>query len=188
MTRKAIFDAVRAAKGALSQPDVAALDAVLDKIGVARDAPPRAPASRRINTVGLAIVKEYEGCELTAYKCPAGIWTIGYGSTGAHVTPGLTITQAKAEHLLLDDLARFEQGVAKIAPISTDNQFSAMVSLAFNIGLEAFGSSTLLRLHNDGKHAEAQAQFARWNKGGGKVLPGLVRRRAAEAALYGRVD
>ncbi len=140
--------------------------------------------TRMINQTGLALIKQYEGCKLTAYVCPAGVLTIGYGSTGKHVKPGMTITEAEAEKLLRDDLARFEEGVEKFCPVATENQFAALVSFAFNVGIEALRTSTLRRLHNEGKYAEAAEQFKRWNKGGGRVLPGLVKRRAAEAQLY----
>lgn len=139
---------------------------------------------RHINGAGLRLLKQYEGCKLTAYKCPAGIWTIGYGSTGGHVKRGLTITQDQAEGLLRSDLRRFEDAVAKLAPGATDNQFSALVSFAFNVGIDALKKSTLLKLHKAGDYEGAAEQFPRWNKAGGKVLPGLVKRRAAEAALY----
>ena len=139
---------------------------------------------RHINGAGLRLLKSFEGCKLTAYKCPAGIWTVGYGSTGGHVKPGLTITQEYAEGLLRSDLRRFEEAVAKLAPGSSDNQFSALVSFAFNVGIDALKTSTLLKLHRAGDYEGAAEQFKRWNKAGGKVLAGLVRRRAAEAALY----
>ena len=109
----------------------------------------------------------------------------GYGSTGPHVKPGLTITEAQAEELLRQDVARFEVAVADMAKVATDNQFAAMVSLAFNVGAEALRKSTLLRKHNAGDYTGARAEFARWKFAGGKVLGGLVRRRAAEAKLYG---
>ena len=139
---------------------------------------------REINADGLKIIKDAEGLRLKAYVCPAGVLTIGYGSTGKHVTPGLQITEDQAEKLLLNDLARFEEGVALQCPVATSNQFSALVSFAFNVGLESLRTSTLRRLHNEGKYGEAAEQFARWNKGGGRILPGLVKRRAAERALY----
>lgn len=140
--------------------------------------------TRRISPKGIALIKEFEGCKLTAYRDAVGVWTIGYGSTGAHVKPGMTITQAEAEKLLLDDLDRFESAVAKYAKVATQDQFDALVSFAFNVGPEALRTSTLLRLHNEGQYALAAEQFARWNKAGGKVMAGLTRRRAAEAALY----
>jgi lysozyme len=139
---------------------------------------------RTINATGLVLVKQFEGCELVAYLCPANVWTIGFGSTGKHVKPGMRITEDEAEKLLRNDLARFEAGVADLCKVATDNQFSALVSFAFNVGLDALRTSTLRRLHNEGKYEEAAAQFARWNKGSGRVLPGLVKRRASEAQLY----
>ena len=139
---------------------------------------------RAINKAGLDLVKEFEGCKLTAYLCPAKILTVGYGSTGPHVKPGMTITQAQADELLRSDLRRFEDYVAKVAPKATDNQFAAMVALAFNIGEAALGKSTVLRKHLAGDHKGAAEAFGMWVKAGGKTLPGLVRRRDAEAALY----
>lgn len=142
------------------------------------------PSRRRINKAGLDIIKKSEGLRLKAYYCPAGVLTVGFGSTGPHVKPGMVITEAEAEQLLLDDLKRFEDAVAKACPVATSNQFSAMVSLAFNIGTSAFAGSTLAKKHNAGDYAGAAAEFARWNRGGGKVLPGLTKRRAREAQLY----
>jgi lysozyme len=96
----------------------------------------------------------------------------------------MTITQAQADELLRSDLRRFEDYVAKVAPKATDNQFAAMVALAFNIGEAALGKSTVLRKHLAGDHKGAAEAFGMWVKAGGKTLPGLVRRRDAEAALY----
>jgi len=142
---------------------------------------------RRINDAGLNLIKEFEGCKLTAYICPAGVLTIGYGSTGPHVVPGMTITQEEAETLLRDDLRRFEEGVEQLVEVPlNDNQFSALVSFAFNLGLGALSGSTLLRLLNEGNYAAVPAQLARWNKSGGKVLAGLTRRREAEGKLWSK--
>ncbi len=138
-----------------------------------------------IGAKGIALIKRFEGLKLKAYLCPAKVWTIGYGSTGAHVKPGMEITEAEAEKLLRDDLARFEKAVSDAAPNATQDQFDGMVSLAFNIGIAGFQKSSVLRLHKLGKHQSAADSFALWNKGGGKVLAGLVRRRADEAHLYG---
>lgn len=146
--------------------------------------PVPASAHLRISQRGVNLIKEFEGCRLTAYLCPARVWTIGYGSTGRHVTPGLTITKERAEELLREDLVRFEDAVRKAAGRCTQGQFDAMVSLAFNIGISAFRNSTLLKKHKVGDHYGASLQFARWNKAAGRVLPGLSRRRAAEAAMY----
>ena len=141
-------------------------------------------ANRTTGPAGMALIRKFEGCKLTAYRCPAGVWTIGYGSTGPHVIPGLTITQARADALLRHDLTRFERAVNRAAPTATQNQFDALTAFAFNVGIRAFENSTLLRKHRAGDFAGARAQFARWNKAGGQVLYGLTRRRAAEAALY----
>lgn len=145
---------------------------------------------RRVNHSGLALIKSFEGLRLTAYKCPAGVWTIGYGHTGPDVRPGMVITTQEADALLKGDLDRFESGVdAAIGQTpTTSNQFSAMVSLAFNIGLGAFQRSTVLRQHKTGHYNLAAAAFLMWVKGGGRTLPGLVRRRTAERALYLRAE
>lgn len=181
--RKPIFDAIRAAKGSIAPHEVPYIDDLLDRLQIPREVSGR----RSINKAGLDIIREFEGLRLKAYVCPAGVLTIGYGSTGSHVKPGMVITEAQADELLRSDLRRFEDAVATAAPKATDNQFSAMVSLAFNIGVAAFTRpSTVLRRHLAGDHAGAADAFAMWNKAGGKVLPGLVRRRAAEAALYRR--
>lgn len=191
--RAAIFAEVRTAKrDVFDDPGkVLELDNLLDALGVPRaETTAKSAVVRRINPAGLAIIKQSEGCKLTAYVCPAGKLTIGYGSTGPHVTAGLTLSQERCDALLVEDLDRFEMGVAKIAPATTDNQFAALVSFAFNEGLGNLESSTLLKLHNAGDYAGAQAQFARWNKakvrGVLTVLPGLTKRRATEAELYGR--
>lgn len=139
----------------------------------------------KIGSKGLALIKRFEGLRLKAYLCPAKVWTIGYGSTGAHVKPGMEITEAQAEKLLLDDLARFEKAVSDAAPNASQDQFDAMVSLAFNIGIAGFQKSSVLRLHKAGRHSGAADSFALWVKANGKTLPGLVRRRADEAHLYG---
>lgn len=139
---------------------------------------------RQIGPRGLALVKEFEGLRLKAYLCPARVWTIGYGSTGPHVKPGMVITEAEADALLQRDLDRFEAAVAEEAPGATQNQFDAMVCLAFNIGIGAFEKSSVLRLHKAGQHWPAAEAFGKWIFAKGKELPGLKRRRAREADLY----
>jgi lysozyme len=141
--------------------------------------------NRQISAKGLKLLKRFEGLRLRAYIDAVGVLTIGYGSTGAHVNPGMEITEAQAEKLLLDDLARFEKAVSDAAPNASQDQFDAMVSLAFNIGIAGFQKSSVLRLHKAGRHSGAADSFALWVKGGGKTLPGLVRRRSDEAHLYG---
>ena len=132
------------------------------------------------------LVQRFEGCRLAAYQDSVGVWTIGWGSTGRNVRAGLVWTQSQAD----DDLTRrlryeFGAGVIKLLRCKyTPQQLAAMVSLAYNIGLSAFAGSTLLRMFNAGDIAGAQTQFARWTRAGGKILNGLVSRRAAEAALF----
>ncbi len=138
----------------------------------------------KISTAGLNLIKEFEGCETTAYVCPAGVLTIGYGSTGSHVTPGKTITEAEAEALLLKDLTRFEKAVNELVKVPmTQGMYDALVSFAFNCGEGALGESTLLRKLNAGEdpNTTAKAELPRWTNGG---LAGLVRRRAAEVELF----
>lgn len=143
----------------------------------------------RMNERGLKLLKEFEGLSLRAYPDPAtggDPWTIGHGHTGPDVYPGLVITSAGAEELLRRDLDRFVEGVADLigdAP-TTSNQFSAMVSLAYNIGLANFAKSTVLKRHKLGNPVGAAKAFALWNRAAGKVMRGLTRRREAEAELY----
>ena len=137
-----------------------------------------------VSEKGLGLIRRFEGLRLRAYRCPAGVWTIGYGHSGPDVAEGLTIDRAKAEALLRADLLRFEEGVARSAAPCTQGQFDALVSFAFNLGLGALRSSTLLKLHRIGQHKLAAAEFGRWVHAGGRALPGLATRRAAEAQLY----
>ena len=153
--------------------------------------------ARKINQAGVALIESFEGLRLVAYDdldpdrqlkpgdALKGTLTIGHGHTGPDVFIGQTITKTRAQELLLLDLQEAEAGVERAvkAPLN-GNEFAALVSLAFNIGLGNFGKSTLLRKLNAGDRLGASAEFARWNKAGGKVLPGLVRRRAAEAQLF----
>jgi lysozyme len=139
----------------------------------------------KISQKGLAVIKQFEGLRLKAYKCPAGVMTIGYGSTGAHVKLGMTITEQEADRLLLDDISRFEVGVQEVIKQSlTQGQFDALVSFSFNVGLGALRESTLAAKLKAGDVAGAANEFTRWNKAGGKVLPGLVKRREAEHDLF----
>jgi lysozyme len=135
------------------------------------------------------LVKKFEGCVLKAYPDPGSggdPWTCGVGATGPGIKRGVVWTQAEADARLDADLARFDAGVSKLigkAP-TTQNQFDALVSLAFNIGLGNLQTSTLLRLHQEGKYEVAATQFVRWNKAAGRIMNGLTRRRMAEAELY----
>lgn len=140
----------------------------------------------RISEAGVNLIKSFEGCKLEVYKCPAGIWTIGYGHTGPDVTSGLSIDEQEAESLLYDDLAQFENGVNKLTCELdiTQGMFDALVCFAYNVGLDALARSTLLKLLKQNKVLEASEHFKRWNKAGGQELAGLTRRRNAEAELF----
>jgi len=144
----------------------------------------------RINKAGIDLIKEFEGLRMEAYKCPAGVWTIGYGTTGragVGIKPaaGMVITEAEAEWYLEQAVAKFAAGVEAVvtAPID-ENEFASMTSLAYNIGLSGFRKSSALRHFNAGDKAKAAAAIKLWNKAGGKVLAGLVRRRDAEVELF----
>jgi lysozyme len=134
---------------------------------------------------GIALIQKFEGLRLTSYQDPIGIWTIGYGHTGADVKPGLTINHSQVFILLQQDLERFESGVSKSVKVPlTQNQFDALISFSYNVGLGNFNKSTLLKRLNEANYSGAADQFPRWNKAGGEILKGLVNRRNAEAALF----
>lgn len=143
----------------------------------------------QVSETGIELIKHFEGLRLDAYQDVAGIWTIGYGHTGPDVEPGQVITEAEAEALLRQDLDRFERGVSDAVRVDIDqNQFDALVSLAYNIGVSAFRSSTALKRLNRGDFLGAAEAMTWWNKatinGVRREVLGLVRRRAAEAALF----
>lgn len=138
---------------------------------------------------GIQLIKQFEGCRLKAYKCPAGIWTIGIGHTGIvngkPITADMTITELMAETLLAIDLQKFENAInTKVKKPLTQNEFDSLTSLVFNIGIGAFEQSTMLKLLNQGNFELAAKQFDRWIYAGGKPLKGLIKRRAAEKALF----
>ena len=139
---------------------------------------------RQINQAGLGIIKEQEGLRTTAYRCPAGVWTIGYGST-RNVHEGMTISGEEAEERLYDDLREAEEAVDRDIIVDlNDNQFSALVSFCFNVGAHALHDSTLRRKLNAGNYDCVPSELARWCRGGGKVLAGLEARRKAERELF----
>jgi lysozyme len=142
----------------------------------------------KINERGLSIIKRFEGLRLEAYRCPAGILTIGYGHTGSDVREGQIITPGEADRLLAADVARFERGVEALASPCNANQFSALVGFSFNLGLLTLQKSTLLKKHKAGDFDGAERQFAAWNKARvhGQLVPlaGLTARREAERMLY----
>lgn len=132
------------------------------------------------------LVKSFEGFQSKAYKCPAGVFTIGYGTT-ENVEAGDCVTEVEAEELLRNDLLDASKAVDELVDVElSQSQYDALVSFIYNVGREAFRNSTLLKLINAENFPGAALQFQRWNKGGGKVLPGLTRRRAAERALFER--
>lgn len=138
----------------------------------------------KIGYKGIELIKSFEGLYLKAYKCPAGIWTIGYGHTKG-VKEGQQITASQAEEFLREDVAQFERDVLKQNLRLTQNQFDALVSFVFNVGGGNFLKSTLLRKAKvNSNDPTIKNEFLRWNKAAGKVLPGLTRRRQAEADLY----
>jgi GH24 family phage-related lysozyme (muramidase) len=155
--------------------------------------PGASAGGREIDAAGLALIKEFEGydklvpgtTDVTTYLDQVGVPTIGWGHTGPDVEMGLVITMAEAERLLRDDLVRFETAVSHLVTVTIDdNQFAALVSFAFNLGADALRGSTLLALLNAGHADQAADQFGRWVYAGHAVAPGLVRRRAAERALF----
>ena len=145
----------------------------------------------------ISLVKSFEGFSPKAYRCPAGVWTIGYGTTlypgGGKVSPGDTCTAAQAETWLAHDLGAAARDVAKLVKVAVSQaQFDALVSFAYNVGsdidadtvAEGLGDSTLLRKLNAGDARGAAGEFMKWVNGGGRRLPGLVRRREAERKLF----
>jgi lysozyme len=191
MNRKPLFDAIRKLLGrGFRQAEVEALDRAIDTVAG------RAPngGARSIGPQGLALIRQFEGCArlrrdgmVEAYPDPGTggePWTIGWGATGPGIGPGSVWTQQQCDARLESDVARHARDVAIAlgdAP-TTQAQFDAMVSFHYNTG--AIARSTLLRRHLAGDYRAAAEEFARWNRAGGRVLKGLVRRRAAEARLY----
>ena len=139
----------------------------------------------RTNAAGLALIKHFEGFSADAYEDAAGIWTQGYGHTRGVTHESPPITEAKAEMWLRDDVATAEAAVQRHAlAVLNENQFSALVSLAYNIGANAFRNSTLAMRLNAGDYAGAAEEFPRWVYAGGRKLDGLIARRRAEKILF----
>jgi lysozyme len=143
-----------------------------------------------ITKEAIDLIKKFEGCRLKAYKCSAGVDTIGYGSTfyenGSKVKPGDTITQDSADKLLMIVLEDFLKGILKLLKVELNsNQIGAILSFVYNVGLGNFLKSTLLKkLNNNPKDITIKDEFMKWNKAAGKELTGLTNRRKAEAELY----
>jgi lysozyme len=144
----------------------------------------------KVSAKGLALIKQHEGLVLHAYKDPIGVLTIGYGHTSMAGPPkvyaGQTITKAEAGRILRQDVDKFSAGVLELLEgvDLTQGQFDALVSLAFNVGLGNFQGSTLRKKLLRGDYLGAANEFPKWRKAGGNVLPGLVKRRAQEKALF----
>lgn len=142
-------------------------------------------ANFKYSANGLALTESFEGLELKAYQDSVGVWTIGYGHTGTDVHSGLTITEDQASILLAADVAWAVTCVNKsVKSAINQNQFDALVDFTFNLGCANLGQSTLLRMLNASNFEGAANEFLRWNKAGGKVLKGLMRRRQAEMDLF----
>jgi lysozyme len=138
---------------------------------------------------GLALIKRYEGLRVAAYQDAAGVWTIGYGHTSMAGAPdvrrGMTISDTEAEAIFARDVAEFANAVAKVVKVElSPAQFSALVSFAYNVGIGGLKKSSVLAAINAGDFEAVPRRLNLWIKAGGRVLPGLVKRRAAEAALF----
>lgn len=132
------------------------------------------------------LIKQFEGCHLKAYKCPAGLWTIGWGTTGPGIREGLVISQHSADMMLkahIQDIALDLTDLLRPKSLK-QHQFDALVSFVYNIGIGAFKKSTMLSLIKADKMGEAASEFDKWTKAGGKPLKGLIRRRRAEKELF----
>ena len=145
--------------------------------------------TRQISPHGLDKLKQWEGLKTKAYKDAGGVWTIGYGHTAAAGTPaphqGMVITASEAESILLKDLTQYEAAVENNVNVKlNDNQFAALVSFAFNVGINAFKNSTLLKKLNSGNFDAVPVELRKWVKAGGKKVQGLVNRRQAEGYLW----
>ncbi len=145
-------------------------------------------SNMNISQEGLSLIKKFEGCKLESYKCAAGVWTIGFGSTSG-VVKGMEISQERADMLLLEDVEVFEEAVNNLVEVDLEqNQFDALVAWTFNLGSTNLKNSTLLKVLNDKNYEGVPEQIKRWNKatvdGERQVLEGLVRRREAESLLF----
>jgi lysozyme len=129
------------------------------------------------------LIRTFEGCKLVPYLCPAGVWTCGWGSTGPDVMPGKPWTQEYADRRMRMDAMKFARGTLALCPGLAGSRLCAVSDFSYNLGLGNLQASTLRRKVNAGEWDEAKAQLMRWVRGGGRVLPGLVRRRKAEAEL-----
>jgi lysozyme len=185
-TRAELFTDVRkyAPGQKLTPAMVTMIDDLADRFGLAR-----VDGDSDWLPYALALIKQFEGCKLTAYPDPGSggdPWTIGWGSTGPGIAKGLVWTQQQADKRLAEHIMEFARGVDDAlagAPV-TAMQKGALVSLAYNIGIKALTNSTLIKKHKAGDYGSAAAQFLLWNRAGGKVMSGLNNRRTAEMQAY----
>lgn len=142
----------------------------------------------KFDGAGANLTEVSESLRLAAYPDPGtggAPWTIGYGHTGPDVEPGMTCNAAQAQAWLMGDIATAENAVHRLVTVRlTQDQFDALVDFTFNLGARNLATSTLLKKLNAGDYAGADAEFGKWNMAAGKVLPGLTKRRAAEAGLF----
>ena len=191
---KPIFEAVRRILGrGLRSPEVSALDQAFD-CGLGDEQACTLSVPQHIGPAGIALIKQFEGCArlrtdglVEAYPDPGtggDPWTIGWGATGKNIAPGTVWTRKECDDRLERDLIRYASDVTKALDGSPTSQaqFDAMVSFHYNTG--AIGRATLTKRHKAADYQGSLAEFARWNRAGGRVLKGLSRRRAAEAKLY----
>ena len=136
-----------------------------------------------IPTALIDLIKRFEGLRLHAYRCPAGIWTCGYGSTGPDITPNTVWTEEQSEARMITDAKVFVAATMRLCPGLEGDRLAAIADFAYNLGVSRLAGSTLRRKVNAGDFEGARKELAKWVRGGGRVLPGLVVRRAAEAAL-----
>lgn len=138
----------------------------------------------RTSQKGIDLIKSFEGLRLNSYQDSVNVWTIGFGTTRG-IGPGMTITNDQAEQMLMKDIARFEPEVERLVKVPlSQNQWDALLSFVYNVGSMNLGTSTLLKLLNARDYAAAAEQLPRWNKAGGRVLNGLIKRRAAERRMF----
>lgn len=132
------------------------------------------------------LIRRFEGCRLVAYLCPAGVWTCGFGSTGPDVRPGTVWTLDQATARMRKDAELFAVGALKLCPLLQGDRLAALADFAYNLGLTRLKGSTLRRRVLAGDWDGACVELAKWTRGGGRVLPGLVIRRQAEIGLVRR--
>lgn len=131
----------------------------------------------------IELIQTFEGLRLHSYPCPAGVWTIGYGSTGPDIGPGLVWTQEQAQERMMQEALSVYQGAKKLAPKASEAALCALADFAYNLGQSRLAGSTMLRKYNAGDVTGAKLECEKWVWSGARVLPGLVLRRKAEAAL-----